>query len=139
MKARVFSLASILCLALFAGVEQALAAVGAPSDWQVNLPDSVTPILDQIKSFNGLLLIIIIPVVLFVLGLLIWVVFKYNETANPVPSRLSHNTTLEVLWTIVPVLILVVIAIPSFRLLYFEDVLPPADMTVKAIGKQWFW
>ena len=139
MKARVFSLASILCLAIFTGAEQALAAVGAPRDWQVNLPDSVTPILDQMKSFNGLLLIIIVPIVLFVLGLLVWVVFKYNETANPVPSRLSHNTTLEVLWTIVPVLILVVIAIPSFRLLFRQYDFPKADVIVKATGKQWFW
>ena len=102
MKARVFSLASVLCLAIFAGVEQALAAVGAPRDWQVNLPDSVTPILDQMKSFNELLLIIIVAIVLFVLGLLVWVMIRYSESANPVPSRLSHNTTLEVLWTIVP-------------------------------------
>jgi len=132
MKARVFSLASVLCLAIFAGVEQALAAVGAPRDWQVNLPDSVTPILDQMKSFNGLLLIIIVPITLFVLGLLIWVVYRYNETANPVPSRLSHNTTLEVMWTIVPVLILVVIAIPSFRLLFRQFDFPKADVVVKA-------
>lgn len=139
MKARVFSLASILCLAVFARVEQAFAAVGAPRDWQVNLPDSVTPILDQMKSFNGLLLIIIVPIVLFVLGLLIWVMFKYNETANPVPSRLSHNTTLEVIWTIVPVLILVVIAIPSFRLLFRQFDFPKPDVVVKATGKQWYW
>ncbi|MGA9546111.1 MAG: cytochrome c oxidase subunit II transmembrane domain-containing protein, partial [Rhodomicrobium sp.] len=126
-------------MAIFAGVEQALAAVGAPRDWQVNLPDSVTPILDQMKSFNGLLLIIIVPITLFVLGLLIWVAFKYNETANPVPSRLSHNTTLEVMWTIVPVLILVVIAIPSFRLLFHQFDFPKADVIVKATGKQWYW
>jgi cytochrome c oxidase subunit II len=95
--------------------------------------------LDQMKSFNGLLLIIIVPVVLFVLGLLVWVIFKYNETANPVPSRLSHNTTLEVIWTIVPVLILVVIAIPSFRLLFRQFDFPKPDVVVKATGKQWYW
>ena len=139
MKARVLSFVPILCLAIFAHVPNALAAVGAPQDWQVNLPHSVTPILDQMKSFNELLLIIIVPIVLFVLGLLVWVMFKYNETANPVPSRLSHNTTLEVLWTIVPVLILVVIAIPSFRLLFRQFDFPKADLVVKATGKQWFW
>jgi len=139
MKARVLSFVPILCLAIFAHVPNAFAAIGAPQDWQVNLPHSVTPMLDSMKSFNELLLIIIVPIVLFVLGLLVWVMFKYNETANPVPSRLSHNTTLEVLWTIVPVLILVVIAIPSFRLLFRQFDFPKADVVVKATGKQWFW
>ena len=117
----------------------AFAAVGAPHEWQIGLPDSVTPMLDSMKSFNDLLLVIIIVIVLFVLALLIWVMFKYNEQANPVPSRLSHNTTLEVLWTIVPVLILVVIAIPSFRLLFRQFDFPKADVVVKATGKQWYW
>jgi len=74
-----------------------------------------------------------------VLGLLIWIMLRYNAKANPTPSATTHNTTLEVLWTVVPVAILVTIAIPSFRLLYYEDVIPQTDMTVKAIGKQWFW
>ena len=139
MKARVLSFVAVLCLAISVGVQNAFAAVGAPSDWQVNLPDSVTPLLDQMKSFNELLLIIIVAIVLFVLGLLVWVMFKYNETTNPVPSRLSHNTTLEVLWTIVPVLILVVIAIPSFRLLFRQFDFPKPDVVVKATGKQWYW
>ena len=139
MKARVLSFVAVLCLAISVGVQNAFAAVGAPSDWQVNLPDSVTPLLDQMKSFNELLLIIIVAIVLFVLGLLVWVMFKYNETTNPVPSRLSHNTTLEVLWTIVPVLVLVVIAIPSFRLLFRQFDFPKPDVVVKATGKQWYW
>jgi len=139
MKARFFSFVFASCFAVVLHARNAFAAMGAPQEWQVNLPESVTPILDQMKSFNELLLIIIVAIVLFVLALLVWVMVKYNERANPVPSRLSHNTTLEVLWTIVPVLILVVIAIPSFRLLFRQFDFPKADVVVKATGKQWYW
>ncbi len=139
MKARVLSFVSCLCSAIFWQGRSAFAATGAPSNWQINLPHSVTPMLDSMKSFNELLLIIIVAIVLFVMGLLAWVMIRYRESANPVPSRLSHNTTLEVLWTIVPVLILVVIAIPSFRLLFRQFDFPKADVVVKATGKQWYW
>jgi cytochrome c oxidase subunit II len=139
MKARVLSFVAVLCLAISVGVQNAFAAVGAPSDWQVNLPDSVTPMLDQMKSFNELVLIIIVAVVVFVMILLAWVMIRYRESAHPVPSRLSHNTTLEVLWTIVPVLVLVLIAIPSFRLLFHQFDFPKPDVVVKATGKQWYW
>jgi cytochrome c oxidase subunit 2 len=93
----------------------------------------------DIIGLHNFVLVIITLICLFVLGLLAWIAVRYNATANPTPSATTHNTTLEVLWTVVPVLILVAIAIPSFRLLYFEDVIPATDMTVKAIGKQWFW
>lgn len=139
MKARVLSFVAVLCLAIFVGVKNAFAAIGAPRDWQINLPNSVTPILDEMKSFNELVLIIIVAIVLFVMGLLAWVMIRYRESVNPVPSRISHNTTLEVLWTIVPVLILVVIAIPSFRLLFRQFDFPKPDVVVKATGKQWYW
>ncbi len=139
MKARVLLFVSCLCSAIFWHGHSAFAAIGAPSDWQINLPHSVTPMLDSMKSFNELVLIIIVAIVLFVMGLLAWVMIRYRESANPVPSRLSHNTTLEVLWTIVPVLILVVIAIPSFRLLFRQFDFPKADVVVKATGKQWYW
>jgi len=139
MKARILSFVSIVCLAICADARDAFATIGAPSDWQINLPDSVTPMLDSMKTFNELVLIIIVAVVLFVMGLLAWVMIRYRESANPVPSRLSHNTTLEVLWTIVPVLILVVIAIPSFRLLFRQFDFPKPDVVVKATGKQWYW
>lgn len=139
MKARVLSLMVVLCLAVLSHVEDAFAAIGAPTDWQISLPDSVTPILDEMKSFNQLVLIIIVAIVLFVMGLLAWVMIRYRESAHPVPSRLSHNTTLEVLWTIVPVLVLVLIAIPSFRLLFHQFDFPKPDVVVKATGKQWYW
>ena len=117
----------------------ASAGDGQPKDWQLGFQDSVTTIGDQIHSFHNLLLILITAIVLFVLGLLVWVCIRYNAGTNPTPSRNSHNTTLEVAWTIVPVLILLVIAIPSFRLLYAQYDFPKADLTIKATGHQWYW
>lgn len=110
-----------------------------PLPWQINLQPAATPVMEKIEEFHTLLLWIITAISLFVLALLIWIMVRYNQRSNPVPSKTSHNTILEFAWTIIPVIILVVIAIPSFRLLYFEMELPKADVTVKAIGKQWFW
>lgn len=93
----------------------------------------------DVISFNNLLLWIIIGIVILVLTLLVTVIVRFNARANPVPSRTTHNTLVELIWTVVPVIILVVIAIPSFRLMFFQLNTPPADVTVKAIGKQWFW
>jgi cytochrome c oxidase subunit II len=107
---------------------------------QMGLQRGTTPIAHEMHWFHDQLLLPIITVVcLFVLGLLVWVVLKFNEKAHPVPSRTTHNSLLEVAWTIIPVLILVVIAIPSFRLLTKQLVLPDADITMKVTGKQWYW
>jgi cytochrome c oxidase subunit 2 len=95
--------------------------------------------MDQIENFHTELLYIITAVCLFVLALLVYIVIKFRAGANPNPSKVHHNTLLEVAWTIIPVIILVVIAVPSFRLLYFESAIPKPDVTIKAIGKQWFW
>ncbi|MGA7674693.1 MAG: cytochrome c oxidase subunit II [Rhizomicrobium sp.] len=114
-------------------------AVAAPQNWQIGMQPAVSPVMARIEDFHNLLLYIITAVCLFVLALLIWVMIRYNQRANPVPSKTHHNTMLEVAWTLIPVVILVVIAIPSFRLLYFEAEIPKADVTIKAIGKQWFW
>jgi cytochrome c oxidase subunit 2 len=114
-------------------------AMAAPEPWQVNLQSPATPIAERVHSFHDLLLWIITLITLFVLGLLLYACYRFNERRNPVPSKRSHNTLLEVVWTGVPVLVLVIIAIPSFKLLYFEEVAPPADMTLKAIGHQWYW
>ncbi len=121
----------------FAGA--AGAAEGRPENWQLGFQHAATPIAEQMHRFHNLLLVIITVIVLFVLGLLLWVMFRYNEKANPVPSKTSHNTTIEVVWTIVPVLILLVIAIPSFRLLFAQYDYPKADVTIKATGHQWYW
>ena len=114
-------------------------ALADPQPWQLGFQPAVTPVMQDIEDFHRLLLYIITAVSLFVLVLLLWIAVRYNKRMNPIPSKVSHNTVLEVMWTIVPVIILVFIAIPSFRLLYFEGTIPKADVTVRAIGKQWFW
>jgi cytochrome c oxidase subunit 2 len=107
---------------------------------QMGLQRGITEIAHEMHWFHDQLLLPIITVIcLFVLGLLVWVALKFNEKVHPVPSRTTHNSLLEVAWTIIPVLILVVIAIPSFRLLTKQLVLPQADMTMKVTGKQWYW
>jgi cytochrome c oxidase subunit 2 len=112
---------------------------GQPDDWQLDLQPPATAIASQMHDFDRLLLIVIIPISIFVLALLIYAVWRFNKKANPTPARFSHNTTIEVIWTVVPLLILVVLAIPSFRLLYAQYEFPKADLTVKATGRQWYW
>jgi cytochrome c oxidase subunit 2 len=117
----------------------AYAEMGQPAPWEYKLQEAATPVMENITWFHGLLLTIITIITLFVLALLIAVVVKFNARANPVPSRTTHNTLLEVAWTLIPVLILVTIAVPSFRLLFLELDVPKADLTIKATGKQWYW
>ena len=114
-------------------------ATGISTPGQLGLQEAATPVMEDIVSFHHFLLIIITAVVLLVSALLLYVMLRFNRKAHPIPSKTSHNTLIEVLWTVLPVLILVVIAIPSFRLLYKELVVPPADMTIKATGNQWYW
>lgn len=118
---------------------QAFAAPGLPQDWQLGFQDAVTPVMREITSFHNFILYIITAISIFVLGLLVIVMVKFNAKANPTPSKTTHNTLIEVLWTVIPILILLVIAIPSFRLLYLQRDLPEYDMTIKATGSQWFW
>ena len=117
----------------------ALAGLGQPSPWQMGFQQSAAPTMDDITSFHNFLLYLVIGITIFVLALLLIVIVKFNARANPVPSKTTHNTLLEVLWTVIPVVILVVIAIPSFRILFVQLNLPPADVTVKATGNQWNW
>jgi cytochrome c oxidase subunit 2 len=116
-----------------------LPAAAVPTNYEIGFQAPASPVMEQIEDFHRLLLWIIVAVCLFVLALLVWIVVKYRAGANPVPSKVHHNTLLEVAWTLIPVIILVFIAVPSFRLLYFEAALPKPDVTIKAIGKQWFW
>ncbi len=136
---KLFASLTVLGTALSAAPSAIAAGLGQPVDWQMNLQQSASPVMTFITDFHNGLLILITIICLFVLGLLIWVCVKYNAKANPVPSRTTHNTLVEVVWTVVPILILIGIAIPSFRLLYFQRDFPAAEMTVKAIGNQWFW
>jgi len=114
--------------------------VGQPTPGAIDLQPGVTPLReDAIFFHNAILLPIITAITLLVLGLLVWVIVRYNKRANPVPARWSHNTPIEVAWTLVPVLILVFIAIFSFKLLYAYHDMPKPDLTVKATGYQWYW
>ena len=115
------------------------ALAAQPEPWQLGFQPPATPIMERIESFHDLLLWIIILISVFVLVLLAYVCFRFRASGNAAPSRRTHNTLLEIAWTAIPVLILVVIAIPSFKLLYYEDVIPEAELTVKAIGHQWYW
>ena len=117
----------------------AFAELGQPSPWEWHLQGSGSPVMDNIVWFHDFLSVLIIVITLFVLALLVIVVVKFNARANPVPSRTTHNTLIEVAWTLVPVLILVGISVPSFRLLFLELDVPKADLTIKATGKQWYW
>jgi cytochrome c oxidase subunit 2 len=124
---------------LLASAGVAWAGLGQPSAWQLNFQQSASPVMDNIISFHNFLLVIITLITLFVLALLVVIIVRFNAGANPTPSRTTHNTLLEVAWTLVPVAILVMIAIPSFKLLFYQLNVPQADLTVKATGKQWFW
>jgi cytochrome c oxidase subunit 2 len=110
-----------------------------PRPWEIGFQAAATPVMQRIEDFHHLLLIIITLITLLVLALLLIAIWKFNAKRNPVPTKTTHNTLLEMAWTVLPVIILVVIAVPSFKLLYYEDVIPKADMTIKATGHQWYW
>lgn len=116
-----------------------LPASALPEKWGQGFQPAASEVMERIESFHTELLWIIVAVCVFVAALLVWIVVKYRAGANPVPSKVHHNTLLEVAWTIIPVIILVIIAVPSFKLLYFEATIPKPDVQIKAIGKQWFW
>ncbi len=110
-----------------------------PTEWQLGLQNAASPVMERMTSFHNLLLVIITAISLFVLALLMICAVRYNERVNPVPAKWSHNTMIEVVWTALPVLILALIAVPSYRLLYFQDRTEQADMTLKIVGNQWYW
>jgi cytochrome c oxidase subunit 2 len=130
---------AVTAAALLSGVSAALAGLGQPSPWEMGLQDAATPIMLDITWFHNVLLWIIAGISAFVLALLLIIIVRFNARANPTPTRTTHNTVLEVLWTIVPVIVLACIAIPSFRLLFIQLEVPKPDLTIKATGKQWFW
>ena len=110
-----------------------------PQPWEMTLQPAASPVMENIVWFHNFLFVLITLITLFVLALLVVVVMKFNAKTNPVPSKTTHNTLIEVAWTLIPVLILVGIAVPSFRLLFQQLDIPKADLTVKATGKQWYW
>lgn len=132
-------LAAVVSLVLFSGFAMAQVE-GQPTPGGVGLPAMVTPVGQETQAFyNEILLPVITVIALFVLGLLIYVVYKFNENANPVPSKLTHHTWLEIIWTLIPVLILIFISIPSFRLLAHQVEIPQPSITLKVTGNQWYW
>jgi cytochrome c oxidase subunit II len=124
-------------LALALALDPALAA--EPQPWQLGMQEPATPVNERIHDLHNLLLVLITLITLLVLGLLVYVIWRFNEKRNPVPSRTTHNTLVEVLWTVVPVLVLLVIVFPSFGLLYYMDKTQEAEMTIKVTGRQWYW
>jgi cytochrome c oxidase subunit II len=117
----------------------AWAGLGQPTPWQMDLQDSASPVMADVAGFHFFLLWVIAAISAFVLALLLIVIVRFNARANPTPSRTTHNTPIEIVWTIVPVIILAAIAVPSFRLLFVQLEVPKPDLTVKVTGKQWFW
>ena len=113
--------------------------VGQAVPWGLNLREPFSPFMAESVAFHNELLWLVSIISLFILALMVIIVLKYNAKSNPKPSKTTHNTFLEISWTVVPVLILVLMAIPSFKLLYKGDVVPEAHMTIKAIGHQWYW
>jgi len=137
MLKRLNVLASLGAFFILAGMGSSMA--GEPRPWQMGFQPAASPTMAQINDFHNLLLVLITIITLFVLVLLLYVAVKFNEKSNPVPTKTTHNTLLEVVWTAVPILILVVIAVPSFKLLYFMDKTHNPEMTLKVIGHQWYW
>ncbi|GAB1717890.1 MAG: Cytochrome-c oxidase [Nitrobacter sp.] len=136
---RFLGLAFLLAAVAAGGTVSAEELVGQPNAWALDLQGGVTPVMDSIAKMHNGLLVVITLITLLVTSLLVIAMVRFNARANPVPSKTTHNTLIEVAWTIIPVLILVGIAVPSFRLLFEELDIPKADLTVKATGKQWYW
>jgi cytochrome c oxidase subunit 2 len=134
-----FRTIAIAAAALLLPHGAALAGLGQPSPWEFGLQDAATPVMDDVVWLHNFVLWIVTGITIFVLALLITVMVKFNAKANPTPSRTTHNTLVEVLWTVIPVIVLVVIALPSFRILFFQLNTPPADLTIKATGVTWNW
>lgn len=124
---------------LFSGLFAMPALAQMPQPWEMGMQAAGSPVAERLQSLHTLVLWIITLITIFVAGLLVYVVWRYSAQKNPNPSQTSHNTVLEIAWTVIPVLILVVIAIPSFRLVFFEDRTEAADITVKVTGHQWYW
>jgi cytochrome c oxidase subunit 2 len=143
MRSKAATLTTTIALAFAASclmsIDPASAEQGLDSRWQVWHSPPVTPIAEQVDHLHRLMFILMFAITALVVVLLLYALFRFHASRHPVPSRRSHNTVIEIAWTILPVIVLVVIAIPSFRALYFRDRTENPDMTLKAIGNQWYW
>jgi cytochrome c oxidase subunit II len=124
---------------LLLAASSAWAGMGQPSPGEMGMQGAASPVAEEIHRVYDFVNIIIVAIAVFVMLLLIYVMYRFNERANPTPSKVTHNTLLEVSWTVIPILILVAIAIPSFRLLHLQYSYPKADITLKATGYTWYW
>jgi cytochrome c oxidase subunit II len=129
----------LLLAAIGIAATAAVAWAEGPRPWEIGMQPPATPVKERLEAFHNELLFIIFLIALFVLSLLLYVIVRFHHSRNPVPTRTSHNTVVEMLWTVIPVLILVIIAIPSFKLMYYMDRVPNPDMTIKVTGHQWYW
>src|SRR3984957_6160993 len=136
---KIRGIATGLCGGLAWALGGGAALADQPHPWQLGMQIPATPITERIHAFHDELLVIIFVISLFVVGLLVYILVRFNARSHPVPTRTTHNTVIEVLWTVVPVLILVTIAIPSFKLMYYMDRVPDSKMTIKVTGHQWYW
>jgi len=137
-----FELSRLIALGfamVLAAAGVAHAGLGQPSAWQLGLQDAGSPVMEEVVWFHNYVLAFIAVITMFVLALLLTVIVRFNGRANPNPSRTTHSTMLEIAWTVMPVVILVFIAVPSFRLLFHQLNIPKSDLTVKATGNQWYW
>lgn len=116
-----------------------VAYASQPIEWAMGFQEAASPTKERIEEFHNMLLYVIFGIAIFVLLLLIYVVLRFNSKVNPEPSTVTHNVTLEIAWTIIPVIILLIIAVPSFKLLYYADRIENPDMTIKVTGYQWYW
>ncbi len=146
MLRRLFSAAAIRAAALLApalavaaSTTSAYARVGAPTDGEMGLQLPATDLMEKLHNVYDVVNIVIIAIAIFVLILMLYVMYRFSEKKNPTPSRTTHNTLLEVAWTVIPIMILAGISIPSFRLLYDQYSFPKPDITVKAVGQAWAW
>jgi cytochrome c oxidase subunit 2 len=130
--ARILSLITLLLISTFAFGDQ-------PVPWQIDFQPPSTPTMEKIYSLYYFMLIMLTIIVVFVCGLLVYVLVKFNARANPTPSKTSHNVALEILWTAIPVVLLTIIAIPTFKIIYFANETPEAEFTLKVVGHQWYW
>ena len=113
--------------------------LGMAKDKQINFQPAATEAMEKIIEMHEMVLYIITAITILILGLLFWIMIRYNKRANPIPSKTSHNTALEIIWTFVPIVILIFIAVPSIKLLYFQDEIPEGEMLIKVTGHQWYW
>lgn len=139
----VFKICAVFSLWISANMVDAVVNAGAHAamaePWQLGFQKAVTPVMRLTNDFHNLLLVITTVITLFIFGLLAYCLIRFRAKANPVPSTTTHSTVVEILWTVIPIIILMVIAIPSIKLLYLQRDIPKADFTIKAIGNQWYW